>query len=184
MSVFSDNVLFGVEHCCNCGIAFAMPKDFQDRRRNDRAYFYCPSGHAQHYTGKTEAQKLKEELERKNQMLDAASARANRSELERERIAKAHKKMRVRVMNGVCPCCNRTFQNLMAHMKSEHPGFSDTKTLFVLRTAFGMTQAAVGSEAGVIAPYVCLYEKGKPVPRMAKDRLERWIEQHHADATP
>jgi hypothetical protein len=141
--VFVDQVSFYVEQCCNCGIPFAMTMELQKRRRNDRQSFYCPNGHGQHYTGPTEAERLKTELERKNLMLDAAQAKAATAEQDRAQIAKAHQRMRTRVMNGVCPCCNRTFQNLMQHMRSEHPDFSATKTLFTLRQAFGMTQAAL-----------------------------------------
>jgi hypothetical protein len=27
---------------------------------------------------------------------------------------------------GVCPCCNRTFQQLARHMKAKHPGYGPT----------------------------------------------------------
>ena len=65
-------------------------------------------------------------------------------------VSKAHKRMRERVMNGVCPCCNRTFQNLREHMKSEHADFGTVQTLAALRQAFGMTQEAVAKEAAKI----------------------------------
>jgi len=179
MSTFVDNERFFVEHCCNCGMAFAMTDAFHERKLKDQTYFSCPSGHQQHYTGLTEEQKLRKEVERKQQMLDAANARADTSEREREQIAKAHKKMRERVMNGVCPCCNRTFQNLMMHMRSEHPEFREFKTLSTLRAAFGMPQAAVANEAGVITAYVSLYEREKPVPSYAKSRLDGWVAKHN-----
>lgn len=31
-----------------------------------------------------------------------------------------------RVKHGVCPCCQRTFRQLAAHMKSKHPDFVST----------------------------------------------------------
>lgn len=31
--------------------------------------------------------------------------------------------MKNRVANGVCPCCNRHFENLERHMKGQHPDF-------------------------------------------------------------
>lgn len=180
MTKFVDNTWFVTETCCNCGMQFAMTEDFQRRRREDRKSFYCPAGHVQHYTGPSEAQKLKIELERKEQMLSAAQARAATAEQERQQITRAHRKMRERVMNGVCPCCNRTFQNLMQHMRSEHPDFSTVRTMLTLRTAFGMTQAAVAHEAGVDATHVSLFERGKPVAAYAKARLESWLDAHHA----
>lgn len=180
MTTFAENTWFYVEHCYKCGVAFAMTTDFQRRKLNDRTNFYCPAGHEQHYTGTTEAQKLKMELERRDQMLSAAQARAAKAEDERQAVSRSHKKMRERVMNGVCPCCNRTFQNLMQHMKSEHPDFSSVRTMLTLRTAFGMTQAAVAREAGVDVAHVSLYERDKPVAGYAKDRLNRWLEAHGA----
>jgi len=180
MSTFAENTWFYIEHCCNCGMAYAMTDEFQRRRRNDKKTFYCPAGHPQVYTGQTEAQKLKAELERATEMRLAAEMRAETAEKDRQQIGKAHQKMRERVMNGVCPCCNRTFQNLMQHMKSEHPDFSDVKTMMTLRKAFGMTQAAVAHEAGVDAAHVSLFERGKPVAKYVKRRLDGWLEKHNA----
>ena len=183
MSQFANNEWFETEQCCNCGMSFAMTVDFRRRRLEDRKVFYCPAGHSQHYTGKTEAQKLKEELDRKQRELESANAMTIAAEQERGRIAKAHNKMRTRVMNGVCPCCNRTFQNLMSHMKTEHPEFKEPIKLSTLRVAFGMSQMAVAKEAGVNAAYVSLYERGRPVAGYAKQRLDNWVERHQAKGT-
>lgn len=180
MADFVANTWLETLTCCSCAMVFAMPKDFMRQRRDDHKMFYCPAGHDQHYTGETEAQRLKRELERKGEMLDNANARANRAEHERQAIAKAHRKMRARVMNGVCPCCNRTFQNLMNHMRTEHPDFTEIQSLAVLRQAFGMTQAAVANEAGVNTAYVSNYEHGRAVPGYARGRLDRWVELHTA----
>jgi DNA repair exonuclease SbcCD ATPase subunit len=32
-----------------------------------------------------------------------------------------------RASNGVCPCCNRTFQNLARHMHTKHPDFAKSE---------------------------------------------------------
>ena len=178
MTNYVDNVFLATETCCNCGMVFAMPEDYQKRRRDDRKIFFCPSGHQQHYTGATEAERLKQELERARQMRDAAEARAATANQEREQIAKAHKRMRHRVMNGVCPCCNRTFQNLMQHMKTEHPDFDSKKTLATMRAAFGMSQRQVAQEAGVSNVYVSLYETQRHLPEYARRAIDGWIESH------
>lgn len=180
MGKFADNVWFETETCCNCGMTFAMPVDFQNRRRDDHKLFYCPAGHGQHYTGKTEAQKLRDELAATSAKLETARERTARVVRERDHIAKAHRKMRVRVMNGVCPCCNRSFENLRQHMQSQHADFGSEKTLKALREAFGMTQADVAGEAYTIPAYVSLYERGKPVPAVARERLDYWLENQHA----
>lgn len=181
MGKFVEGMWFEVETCCTCGMAFAMAVDFQQRRRNDHGWFYCPAGHRQHYVGKTEAQKLKEELAQRDAALERERARGRELLHERDQIAKAHRKMRKRVMNGVCPCCNRSFDNLRRHMETQHADFGQDKTLRALREAFGMTQADVAEEAFVrSAQYVSLYERGKPVPAEARERLDWWVESQRA----
>jgi DNA-binding XRE family transcriptional regulator len=179
MSQFADNIWFTVVHCYKCNTPFGMTSELQQRRVDDHKGFFCPNGHEQFYQGKTEAQKLKIELERQRQITEAAQARASKAENEREQVAKAHKKMRNRIMNGVCPCCNRTFQNLLSHMKAEHPEFREFKTLPTLRAAFGMTQSAVAREAGVLTTYISNHERDKPVPTYAKARIDGWIAKHN-----
>lgn len=53
---------FLVEDCCKCGITFAMTEDYATKRKNDHKSFYCPNGHAQYYTRKSDAEKLKDQL--------------------------------------------------------------------------------------------------------------------------
>lgn len=178
MSTYVEGVEMETHQCGECHIVFAATVDFWAKRRRDRKSWFCPNGHSRVFLGKTEEQRLKEELERAQQMRDAAEARAETATQERERIAKAHKTMRKRVMNGVCPCCNRTFQNLMQHMRTEHPDFDSKKTLATLRTAFGMSQGAVAKEAGVHQVHVSLYERQQHVSEHVKRALEGWIEKH------
>ncbi len=117
-----------IEDCCNCGIAFGMSADFAQRRRDDHKTFYCPAGHPQHYTGKSETEKLKDQLQsatnrenslrERNESLHDQLLHKNYS----IRALKAAKtKVINRVKNGVCPCCNRTFKNLQDHFQSKHP---------------------------------------------------------------
>lgn len=117
----TEQIEFILEECCNCGTPFMIPKRMQRVLINNHETFYCPSGHPQSYCGKTEAQKLKEkldELEKKrlqehedlqNKWLDALG--------ENQKLEKQLK----RVHKGVCPCCNRTFQDLQNHIKTQHP---------------------------------------------------------------
>ena len=102
-----------IEECCNCGMLFAMSSDFQRRRRDSGEFFYCPSGHSQHYTEST-VDKLKRDLKAKDRRLEIAVKDAQR-ETRRRRALQA------RVINGVCPDCNRSFTNLRRHMETKHP---------------------------------------------------------------
>lgn len=173
MSNYVDNIEFSTMQCCSCHMAFAVTARFEQDRRNDRETFYCPQGHPQSFrAGNDEVTRLQRELERQRELREAESARLQKVVQERDQIAKAHTKMRTRVMNGVCPCCNRTFQNLLRHMQSEHAGEVNLKTL---RAAFGMTQAQVAKEIGVYPAAISLHERGKPVARYASEAIDRWV---------
>lgn len=118
----------------NCGISFALTDSFIRIRRSDRQSFYCPNGHSQWYPGETDEtkiQKLTGQLDQERSRV--ASERRMRQEVNRKldyqtRARKAVstrlKKVKVRVGNGVCPCCNRTFSQLANHMASEHPHYA------------------------------------------------------------
>ena len=121
------------ETCCKCGTRFAMAPEVYHtaKARREEFSFYCPNGHAQHYvTGKTDKERLQEELSQARQeaahLEDEAKYQRDRAKVA-ERSAAAYKgvatRARNRIKNGVCPCCNRTFQNLAAHMASQHPEF-------------------------------------------------------------
>lgn len=174
MSKFVDEIEFVTHSCGECGVLFAMTRDFQEARKKTREVWHCPNGHVRVFTGSSEADKLRAEVQRKDQMLEAERARSARIEQERSQVAKAHHRMRTRVMNGVCPCCNRTFQNLMQHMKTEHEGEFSLRNV---REAFGMSQSAVAAEVGVKPMHVSLHERGQPVVGYARDALESWVDR-------
>lgn len=170
-------VEFVLEDCCSCGMLFAMTADFQRRRLKDRASFYCPAGHQQHYIGKSEEQKLREQLERERLAREAESGRATLLEHQRDAIARNYGRMRERIKNGVCPCCNRTFQNLLQHMQTKHPDFGRHQMLKALRDTFGLTQCAIAEEIGIPAAYVSNYERERPVPAHAVEKIMSWVER-------
>lgn len=178
MVTFVEGHELTTEVCCNCGMLFAMPSDYQRRRRNDHEWFYCPSGHKQHYTGVTEEQRLRNEVERQRQMREAAEARARAEKQRLTQVARAHSRMRKRVANGVCPCCNRSFGNLREHMRTQHPDFGDAKTLRALRTAFGMSQSDVAREVGISTAQISNYERENPIGEHSRRRIQSWLEAH------
>ena len=94
------------ETCCSCGITFAIPHDYQYRRKNDHESFYCPSGHMQHYFRKSQEELLRERLS------EAMNRETNLSN-ELNRVKK-------RVKNGNCLYCKRNFNNLKRHMDTKH----------------------------------------------------------------
>ncbi len=107
------------EECCNCHMVFAVPADFHRRAREKGTTFYCPNGHGQSYT-ETEVMMLKHQLEQKDAALSDTQVRLSEA---LEVIGKKNteiRRMRVRIHAGVCPDCQRHFENLERHMKSKH----------------------------------------------------------------
>lgn len=111
--------------CCECGLVFAFDENYVNRFKKSHKFFYCPNGHAQHFPQKTEEDKLRGQVKALRDMLD--TTRKNRDRYKRSASAQKAAKTRLqnRVKHGVCPCCNRTFQNLQRHMASQHPEYAD-----------------------------------------------------------
>lgn len=181
MSHYTEGQLLEPHTCWKCGVLWAMPARFVEARRADLATFYCPNGHGAVFRESTEA-KLKRDLERERQARESAEARAMTGEQNLAQVTRAHRKMRERVMNGVCPCCNRSFGNLREHMKTEHADFKEQMSLAVMRKAFGMSQQAVAKEAGVAQALVSRYERGLPVSTPVARRLDSWLGAHNHGA--
>lgn len=121
--------------CVRCKMEFGLSDHFYKTAKQTEQEFWCPAGHGQHFVlGKTEAEKLRDEVEALRRERDRARQQVARVEDERDhekRRAAAFKgmttKMKKRVEAGVCPCCNRHFENLERHMKTKHPGELDER---------------------------------------------------------
>lgn len=123
-----------LQHCINCGVAFAMPADFDEELRKSHKIFHCPNGHQQHYTGKSEAEKLKEQLEKERQekehqlkCRERAENMYRKSEIERKKVRTRLRNVKTKIAAGVCPCCDQSFPDLHQHMTAAHPEFKDDK---------------------------------------------------------
>lgn len=117
------NVTLEVETCCACGTSFAMPDTLhRAAMRDPSVHFYCPLGHSQHFS-EGEAGRLRKQLDAQLREATAQAARAAQAMRERDAEAdlrkKAERKLK-RVQRGVCPSCNRTFDNLARHMACKH----------------------------------------------------------------
>jgi len=120
---FSASVELVVEECCRCHMFFAMSVDHQRRRREDRKMFYCPDGHELYYTGETEAQRLRRELETERRSAEWVRAERDRAVRQRNAARGQVTRIKNRVAAGTCPCCDRKFQDLTRHMALAHPDF-------------------------------------------------------------
>lgn len=126
------STVYDVEHCCVCGMPWAMTREFRKARLDDHRTFYCPAGHGQAFTGKTDAQRAED----KARQAEEAAERLRRQLQGRERDLQAARrshaatkgqltKTKRRIAHGVCPCCTRTFANVERHIANKHPEFVD-----------------------------------------------------------
>ncbi len=118
--------------CAQCKEVFALHETTHATLTRSSGRFYCPWGHPLSFPkGDSEADLLRKERDTLKQQMARSESDATfyrqRSE-EAERRASAFKgvatRMKNRVAKGVCPCCNRTFANLQAHMETKHKGFA------------------------------------------------------------
>lgn len=118
-----------VMDCCVCGVIYALSAHMRNEREENGGSWHCPNGHKLSYT-KSQVQREREKREATERLLRQTESRAERLSdqvgLERKRTA-SYKgqvtRIKNRVANGVCPCCNRTFANLQRHMANQHPDF-------------------------------------------------------------
>lgn len=124
--------------CPTCGITYALPERVVQDRRERGGNWYCPNGHSLSFT-ETEADRLRKEARRLETKLAAEKTNVEwwrkrtdeaRKETEhQEARANGYKgaltKVKKRVGNGVCPCCNRSFADLGRHMETKHPAFKE-----------------------------------------------------------
>jgi hypothetical protein len=110
-------IVLVTHECISCGVIFGMTKQFDDRRKQDKASFYCPNGHPAAYV-ESEADRLRRSLENERRKLSTAQFELMMAEKKVKRLEK-------RTKNGVCPCCHRQFQSVARHMATKHPDFAE-----------------------------------------------------------
>lgn len=109
--------------------------EYQTLKRSGQAFF-CLWGHSGVFAeGPTEEDRLRQErdrLKQENARLEERARAAERAEdALHEHAAHLNRKvaaargqvtrLKNRAKAGLCPCCNRSFPNLWAHMSEKHP---------------------------------------------------------------
>ena len=118
--------------CANCGIKFAAPSSWLSVKRQEGGSLYCPNGHSLTFAP-GENQKLKMERDRLKQRQAMLEDEAREERERADKAEKATKRLKKRASAGVCPCCNRTFANMAAHMKTKHPELVGDKVVKLKR---------------------------------------------------
>jgi len=126
---FVEEIVFTTITCCECGLPFCITQEYKNRIIRDGKTFHCPNGHPQWF-GEGKVAKLEKELAKRTSELDQKQAEINSLRFQKSTLEKSVSdqkgittKLRNRAKHGVCPCCNRTFKQLAAHMKNKHPDF-------------------------------------------------------------
>lgn len=110
---------------CWCGIALAIPSNLHRIANDEGKKVYCPLGHTFVYGNSyreqlAEAERtIAEEKRRAKATKDLLLHEERSHAATKGHLTKAKNQVQ-RVEHGVCPHCNRTFQNLARHMQSKH----------------------------------------------------------------
>jgi len=117
--------------CGTCGVWHGIPQVMFDSCYQEGGFWTCPNGHSRGYGEGSTAKQLEKEIKRRKWAEEnALSARKEAKKSELRRIAQkgVTTRLKNRAKAGVCPCCNRTFKQLAAHMKNKHPDFADKES--------------------------------------------------------
>lgn len=129
IEVFTFTETMSIHTCPTCNMRYAAPEEYFSRKSAENGSWHCPEGHSVVFR-ESAFQKAQREAVRERENREAAERARDRAKMnaalaERRRRAAVGQvtKIKNRVKNGVCPCCNRHFDNLERHMKSKHPKF-------------------------------------------------------------
>ena len=67
--------------CCSCSIDFHIPDMLWKTLRETHSDFYCPKGHGQHYTQKSDIEVVRESLEAERKTTASLTRRVGRLEM-------------------------------------------------------------------------------------------------------
>jgi hypothetical protein len=117
--------------CGTCGVWHAIPQAMFDKCYQEGGFWHCPNGHSRGYSDGSIRKQLEKEEKRRKWAEQAESDRRQELIDARKKLS-AQKGVNTRLKNrakaGVCPCCNRTFKQLAAHMQNKHPDFTGDDT--------------------------------------------------------
>lgn len=108
-----------VTYQCWCGMWFGLPESllrvYEDRSHHS---LYCPLGHSMiPKAGYSKAELLQQSRVREQALHDQLAA----SERSKAALRGHLTRLRNRLINGVCPWCNRHFSQVQRHVATQHP---------------------------------------------------------------
>ena len=125
MNTFTNTATetYQVTACYKCGIKFGVTTEHYGYLLRDRAWFHCPNGHSQVFLGESETQRLEKQKAVLESQLDAMKCQRDMAKRRIAAMKGVRTKLKQRIAAGVCPCCQRSFENLARHMNTKHPEY-------------------------------------------------------------
>jgi DNA repair exonuclease SbcCD ATPase subunit len=112
-------------NCGQCGGTYAINEKYRETKYQKGGCWNCPYCRVGWgYSDNNENSKLKRALEQEKKRKEWAQQQAANAERALAAQKGVNTKLKKRVAAGVCPCCNRTFKQLSAHMAKKHPEFA------------------------------------------------------------
>lgn len=131
MQTYTYEDTLTVMECGECGISFAVPRDWRKQRCADHKTFYCPNGHARWFpTGTSDEEKAKKRAEDLAQELARANTRALREAESRKAAERSNAALKGvvtrtkrKAAHALCPVggCGRSFVQVQRHLNAKHP---------------------------------------------------------------
>ncbi len=120
--------------CKSCGGVYAISEPHRKYLQEVGGYWSCPycrqswgfrKESSDLEIAKKEAKRYRNYLagEKARHDQTKASLKAHKASLKAHKAAKT--RLKNRIAKGICPCCNRFFDNLQRHISKEHPNFVD-----------------------------------------------------------
>jgi len=120
--------------CCRCGCRIWLTPThyYAAMEGRSKISFHCSYGHAQHFADeddeitkiRRERDRLKQQMAERDDRIQRLIKLANDAEATTRKVKAEKAKLTKRASAGLCPCCNRSFANMAAHMKTKHPEFN------------------------------------------------------------
>lgn len=117
--------------CGKCGGIYAIAERYRLHKQEHGGYWNCPYCQCTWGFGTSEISKIRDRLRAAEHDRDSARKRtewaqqeARSAERRRRAIKGQLTRVKKRVSHGVCPCCNRSFENLRRHMQVKHPAYT------------------------------------------------------------
>ena len=122
---FTTKIELATITCSKCGITFGMPERIRRERAKDHNTFYCPNGHPRYYPGETDEEKLRRRLKAAEDSNSYWREHADRLKQSRAAYKGHFTRLKQRVSEGTCPCCDEHFEDLQTHIHEQHPDFNE-----------------------------------------------------------